>query len=710
MEIESLFEAISKGKLGEVRSYIENHDVVNVINIDGYSPLFYAIKNNREDIAQLLVEHGADVNYSDYEDQSCLIYVVQWSSDFFVTLLLKANADPNKQDIFGRTALMYASAQRKEKNMILLLRAKADVTICDVSGKTALDYAVMTKDNNIKKILISNGAKKGSSPPNKIQSLYLEINKLANSDAFDDYKNISKLTNDLIALNGFSVTALLNISIQSLFFKDLTYFGEESIDIFEITSGLFFIVLLFAFTLVFLTASSSIVRLLAGPIFLSIFIPHLVMLLITAFTFSINLTLVRGISTFVFSTCFFIMFTYWIIHKKPALIRRIFLHIDRFNSSSGQQFKDNLMVERHTKNMSAQSYDYISVLMHLASARLRSMLKTHTELRSIETKRKIKILHSCSLIYALFLLIYFAACFIYLPLTLPHSTYILDRRLLISNSLMLVIFYSIYALFWAIEKKDRSTILNLVQKDLNLVASKIAKYSELQEVDQTSFQKSYGLYLRTFASSGKLNINGIDIETNLAYSLPSYLPIIACGNPENHFSLGAGKVHLIGKWQNKIKSIIDNAQLIFIIPSHSEGVIWELQYLKENNHLSKTFFLMLPNISYNEKPFSEEWNETVGKLKEYGFSLPKHFHKGLIFSLNSQGHMINHAPFGLKQFIVDYAVQYNRYDRDNEIHNERNEFNIEADAPIAINVLETETDGGDDGWDGDDWDYDGGWD
>lgn len=51
------------GHLEIVNSLIQNHSDVNIVNNDGHSPLYFALKKGNRKVAVLLIKNGADVSF-----------------------------------------------------------------------------------------------------------------------------------------------------------------------------------------------------------------------------------------------------------------------------------------------------------------------------------------------------------------------------------------------------------------------------------------------------------------------------------------------------------------------------------------------------------------------------------------------------------------------------------------------------------------------
>lgn len=158
----------------------------------------------------------------------------------------------------------------------------------------------------------------------------------------------------------------------------------------------------------------------------------------------------------------------------------------------------------------------------------------------------------------------------------------------------------------------------------------------------------FALFLRPFSTTRKLSVrnpykslgflwpgapaesDNIDIETLLSDAFHSENPLIGLGKPGE--AVGVGRIAIEGsEWQRAIQTLAQAAQSIFVIPSDHDGTRWELDYLREQNLLSKSVFVMPPNAS---DQIIHDWERSRGQLPIY---MPPYSKKGMLYTLDSVG-------------------------------------------------------------------------
>jgi len=132
-------------------------DLIKNISLDkqnnmGNTALHYAVMFNYNDAVKLFISFQCDLNLrNDEEEISPLFYAIKNDNEDIAHMLLEAGADTNVQDYLGNTILHYAINNSKLINLILRYKPNLDLT--NLEGKTCLAY---TSDIDIAKILIPN--------------------------------------------------------------------------------------------------------------------------------------------------------------------------------------------------------------------------------------------------------------------------------------------------------------------------------------------------------------------------------------------------------------------------------------------------------------------------------------------------------------------------------------------------------------------------
>ena len=151
--------AIRYNRYNVAKVLIENGADVNAGEI--FKPLHWAAIEGEKEIAKLLISKGADVNAKGVSGKTPLFYA---KTSELASVLLNAGANINARDDFGRTPLHNAVQYNNFWVVDFLLLCEADVNIKDNFGKTPLDTKATfseAKYEKIKKTLKSYGAKSG---------------------------------------------------------------------------------------------------------------------------------------------------------------------------------------------------------------------------------------------------------------------------------------------------------------------------------------------------------------------------------------------------------------------------------------------------------------------------------------------------------------------------------------------------------------------
>jgi hypothetical protein len=166
-----------------------------------------------------------------------------------------------------------------------------------------------------------------------------------------------------------------------------------------------------------------------------------------------------------------------------------------------------------------------------------------------------------------------------------------------------------------------------------------------------SRQKIFCVFLRPFYITGKIFERGIyqpplgpgailtdpnyRFEIQLVKAMKRIGPIIGLGKPGE--TIGVGRI-LTGEesWRRAVANLMDYAICILCLPSSRLGTLWEIDYIIEHGHMSKTIFIMppLPPKGLFQRKTSEienDWAELVTETKKRGFNFPVYDKAGLLF-------------------------------------------------------------------------------
>lgn len=163
----------TRGSVDLVKSFISKVEDVNVTNAKGLSALTLAVENGSSEMVDFLLKNGGKASLTDKKGNNLAYYLIQSykpqnggkeTKDEFQT----------KFNLLQNAGLNLATAQKDGNTLYHLAVAKSDVNLftkldqlgVDINAKnnegmTALQKAALTsKDDNVLKYLVSNGAKK----------------------------------------------------------------------------------------------------------------------------------------------------------------------------------------------------------------------------------------------------------------------------------------------------------------------------------------------------------------------------------------------------------------------------------------------------------------------------------------------------------------------------------------------------------------------
>src|SRR5689334_3181984 len=110
-------------------------------DVDGFTPLMNAIKNNNHDGAIQAIQNGANVDAASPSGITALFLASGMGDKDLVRTLIDKGANVNHRADGGFTPLMQAALIGQTEIARMLLDAGADPTVKDTAGKSASDYA-----------------------------------------------------------------------------------------------------------------------------------------------------------------------------------------------------------------------------------------------------------------------------------------------------------------------------------------------------------------------------------------------------------------------------------------------------------------------------------------------------------------------------------------------------------------------------------------
>lgn len=149
----SVFDVARSGTVSEIKELmIQNPDIINQINENGFSPLILACYRGNTEVANFLIDNLKDLNYKSQEGTALAGLSIRYNKAL-VEHLLKKNADPNISDSTGTTPLFWAVKSGNKELVELLLKYKADKKLKDSMGLSPFEYALKTDNKEIINLL-----------------------------------------------------------------------------------------------------------------------------------------------------------------------------------------------------------------------------------------------------------------------------------------------------------------------------------------------------------------------------------------------------------------------------------------------------------------------------------------------------------------------------------------------------------------------------
>jgi ankyrin repeat protein len=156
---EILLLAVKAGDSERAAKYIKEGMNVNFHDTEGITPLYCAVRNGNQFIADLLLKNGASI-----QAVTKTGYTILHAASFSGLISIVRQCLGNKPDINARdtwcgwTPIHLASKQGRTQIIRLLVNAGADINIRDHSGASPLHLAAMANRTLVGKLLIENRA------------------------------------------------------------------------------------------------------------------------------------------------------------------------------------------------------------------------------------------------------------------------------------------------------------------------------------------------------------------------------------------------------------------------------------------------------------------------------------------------------------------------------------------------------------------------
>lgn len=153
----TLQKSAAEGDRTKVDELIAEGQDVNARDGEGWTPIYYAIRNNHPEVVEALITAGADLNVRDMHGQPPLSLAVVYCDAGTAEDLIKAGAEVNAEDSLQWTPLHNAALEGRLEMVSLLIWLGAEVNPRNSVGWTPLDLAVRHRHPAVIEILLENG-------------------------------------------------------------------------------------------------------------------------------------------------------------------------------------------------------------------------------------------------------------------------------------------------------------------------------------------------------------------------------------------------------------------------------------------------------------------------------------------------------------------------------------------------------------------------
>ncbi|OII73263.1 ankyrin-related protein [Cryptosporidium ubiquitum] len=159
---------------------IEHGADVNMVGMNGVSPLINAVKRSNLPLVALLLLNGANIDYSDNRDLSPLFHSVISRNLKMTHFLLLCGSNPNIPDRNGLTPFYFllkdGMSTNTEEFLELLLDYRASITDLTLDGKDAISFMIESGDKQLMNKLINHSSFSKYILKNNIEEEYISGN------------------------------------------------------------------------------------------------------------------------------------------------------------------------------------------------------------------------------------------------------------------------------------------------------------------------------------------------------------------------------------------------------------------------------------------------------------------------------------------------------------------------------------------------------
>ena len=154
----ALHMAVEFGQVKAAGLLLDRGADIELMDIDGYTPLWGAAYQNRPELIEFLLKRGANLNHLDRNGNCALSPAAANGADQAIRKLIELGLNPDHKNKFGRTPIFDAIDQRRESTVRLLIEYKVDLNVRTRSGQTPLLRSEKAGDSRITGLLENSGA------------------------------------------------------------------------------------------------------------------------------------------------------------------------------------------------------------------------------------------------------------------------------------------------------------------------------------------------------------------------------------------------------------------------------------------------------------------------------------------------------------------------------------------------------------------------
>lgn len=148
-----MIDAVARGDESKVKEFLDAGISPDIQDVEGWTPLMWAVQDGNIPMANLLIEAGADPDIWDYSENTALLLAIYQNNVDAISALAAAGADVNLADSTGWTPLMSAATYGYIESTAILLESGADPDMRDDNSYSAFLYAKKYAYNEVADML-----------------------------------------------------------------------------------------------------------------------------------------------------------------------------------------------------------------------------------------------------------------------------------------------------------------------------------------------------------------------------------------------------------------------------------------------------------------------------------------------------------------------------------------------------------------------------